>query len=578
MEVLHLSWKIKQQLQNILEQEDGYSVFPAGFRTRFALCYPNQYNVGMSNLGFHIIYEQINSRMDSAAERFFMPEPDLKKQYENSNTPLLSLESQKPLYEFPLIGFAVSFELDYFNILSMLSLGKVELLASKRDENDPIVVAGGPCATFNPEPLSLFVDVFIIGEGEEIINNFLDTYMLARGKNLSRRDVLLKLAELPGIYVPCFYTHTYDDSGKLAAIMPNAEVPTKIRRQWIKDLDKYPAHTIIKSNQTEFSFYLIETARGCGRHCRFCMAGYCFRKPRNRSLEKIKQMVDAVPDRQKIGLMGPAVSDHPQIDELCQYIHDSNHPMSVASFRADSVTQTLVNNLADSGQKTLTLAPEAGSVKLRNIINKGISDENLYTSIDMGIQAGVKNFRLYIMVGLPEEDNTDIETIISMAHNLRKYMNDHKAHGKLTLSINPFVPKPFTPFQWLPMADMKNISAVLKYIKNTLKKEKNMEILIESPKESYLQGILARGDRKISQMIYEAHLEGGGKKLQRVMKKHDLNEDFYLYRQRDIDELMPWDTLDMGVKKEYFIQELEMAKQQKNTITCFDNCKRCGVC
>ncbi|WP_196603275.1 TIGR03960 family B12-binding radical SAM protein [Pectinatus haikarae] len=573
-----MSWKIKNHLQEILAAEEGYSLYPAGIRTRFALCYPNHYNVGMSNLGLHIIYHQINSRTDSAAERFFLPDGNLQKQYEQSNTPLLSLESQNPLYEFAIIGFAVSFELDYFNILSMLSRGKVKLLASERGENDPLVIAGGPCATFNPEPLYLFIDAFIIGEGEETINHFLDVYLSTRRKGESRQKALLCLANIPGVYVPAFYKHDYDESGVLRYIYPDKNVPANILRQWVKNIDDYPAHTVIKSNNTEFNFYLIETARGCGRHCRFCMAGYCFRVPRNRSIESIMQMISNVPAKEKIGLMGAAVSDHPQIDEICRFINERNHPMSVASFRADSVTQLLVDSLAASGQKTLTLAPEAGSVKLRRIINKGIEDAHLYKSIDMGIKAGIQNFRLYIMVGLPEETDEDIEAIIKMAFDLRGYMDKNKARGKLTLSVNPFVPKPFTPFQWMAMADMQKVSAVMKYIRASLKKEKNIEVLTESPKAAYLQGILARGDRKLSQILYEAHMLGGSKAFRRVMKTHKISDSFYLYRERNIDELLPWNILEMGVKNDYFIHELEMAKKQKFTVKCFDGCKRCGVC
>lgn len=573
-----MSWKIKNYLREILDDEEGYSLYPAGIRTRFALCYPNQYSVGMSNLGMHIIYHQINAREDSAAERFFLPDKYLQKQYEHSNTPLLSLESQNPLYEFAVIGFAISFELDYFNILEMLSLGKVKLLAADREENDPLVIAGGPCATFNPEPLHLFIDAFIIGEGEETINNFLDVYLTARKKGLSRQEALFCLASVPGVYVPAFYTHQYDTAGKLLHIEAAENVPHKVARQWVKNIDAYPGHTVIKSKHTEFNFYLIETARGCGRHCRFCMAGYCFRVPRNRSVAAIKAMIENVPAQKKIGLMGAAVSDHPQIDEICRFINEKKHPMSVASFRADSVTQLLVDSLAASGQKTLTLAPEAGSIKLRHIINKGIEDEHLYKSIDMGIKAGIHNFRLYIMVGLPEEDDEDIDAIIKMAIDLRNYMDKNKAHGKLTLSINPFVPKPFTPFQWMPMADMKRISLVLKYIRTSLKKIKYVEVLTESPKESYLQGILARGDRKLAQILYEAHTLGGSKSFRRVMKAHNLDDSFYLYRQRDITELLPWDTLDMGVNNSYFVHELEMAKEQKRTVRCFKGCKRCGVC
>ncbi|WP_196595291.1 TIGR03960 family B12-binding radical SAM protein [Pectinatus frisingensis] len=573
-----MSWKIKSYLQSILRDETGYSIFPTGIRTRFALCYPNQYNVGMSNLGMHIIYNQINSRPDTAAERFFVPDKHLQKQYDQTNTPLLSLESQTALYEFAIIGFAISFELDYFNVLSMLELGKVSLLTSEREDHDPLVIAGGPCSTFNPEPLSLFIDAFIIGEGEETINNLLDAYLDCRSKNISRHDILLKLAHIPGVYVPCFYHHFYSESGLLSAIEPQNNVPCKVSRQWIKNIDAYPAHTVISSNNTEFNFYLIETARGCGRHCRFCMAGYCFRKPRNRSIASIKKMILAVPSQKKIGLMGAAVSDHPQIDTICQFINETHHPMSVASFRADSVTQLLVDSLAASGQKTLTLAPEAGSDKIRRIINKGIEDKHLYSAMDMGIKAGIKNFRLYIMVGLPEETFEDTEAIITMAYKLRTYMDDHNAHGKLTLSINPFVPKPFTPFQWLPMADIKSTSIILKHIKNTLKKDRRIEVLTESSRESCLQGILARGDRRISQILLETYRSGSLKLLPKVMKQHHIDEDFYLYRQRCTDEILPWDTLDMGVKKSYFIHELEMAKQEKPTLKCFENCRRCGVC
>ncbi len=573
-----MSWKIKKHLKDILEQESGYSIFPAGIRTKIALCYPNHYNVGMSNLGMHIIYEQINKRPDSAAERFFLPKQQLMKEYKNSRTPLLSLESQKPLYEFKIVAFAISFELDYFNVLSMLELGKVKLLSNERDDSDPLVIAGGPCSTFNPEPLADFIDSFIVGEGEETINALLDAYHKAKQENLSRAQLLFNLAQIPGIYVPRFYTPSYHADGTIEKITVAEGIPETIKRQWVKDLDAYPAHTVINSEHTEFNFYLIETARGCGRHCRFCMAGYCFRKPRNRSLATIKAQIEKVPPHKKIGLMGAAISDHPDIDAICHFIRDNEHPMSVASFRADSVTQTLVNSLAASGQRTLTLAPEAGSKKIRKIINKGIEEEHLYQSIDMGIKAGVRNYRLYIMVGLPDETAEDIEAIIDMANNLRQYMDEKGAHGKLTLSINPFVPKPFTPFQWLPMADMKETAAFLRHIKESLKANKRIECLIEVPRDSYLQGILSRGDRRLGKILYASFLAGGSKKFRQKMKEMNLKEDFYLYRQRDFDEILPWDKLDMGVKKAYFIHELEMAKMLKNTPRCFDGCKRCGVC
>lgn len=574
-----MTWKLKQNLQKILETEQGYYLFPQGARTLFALLYPNSYFVGMSNLGFHIIYEQINKRTDSACERFFLPDKTDLVEYERTDTPLMSIENQIPLYEFPLIGFAISFEMDYFNVLKMLSMGKVELLAENRTEKDPIVIAGGPCSTFNPEPLSLFIDAFIIGEGEETINRFLDVYHQPENKDLSREQLLLKLAQIPGVYVPRFYEHVYDEENKLVAIKADNRVPAKVVRQWIHNLDDYEAKTVITTQNTEFNLFLIETSRGCGRHCRFCMAGYCFRKPRHRSLEKlIKLLPEAMKMNKKVGLMGPAISDYPQINELCHEICELNMPMSVASFRADSVTEELVEALAQSGQRTLTLAPEAGSIKIRNVINKGIEEEHLFKAIEMGINAGVKNYRLYIMVGLPKETQEDIDAIIDMTIRLKKYMEELGSKGTLTLSINPFIAKPCTPFQWLPMADLKQTEKYFKQIKTPLKKYKNIEVQFESTKETYIQGVLARGDRKVAKALLQAHLDGGSKAFKRSLKQLGLNADMYLYRQRDKDEVLPWDSLDMGFTKDYLWKELDMAMQEKHTIQCFDGCKRCGVC
>ncbi len=573
-----MSWKLEERLRARLRQESGYQTHSPGGRTRFALAYPNLYRVGMSNLGFHIIYDILNRRPDTSCERFFLPEKSELAEYERSRTPLLSLETQTPLADFSVIGFAVSFEMDYFHILSMLKAGRVKLLAAERGEFDPFVIAGGPCATFNPEPLALFFDAFIIGEGEETIQGFMEALHLAGSHGLSRREVLAALAAVPGVYVPSLYEPIYDEAGILRSIR-HTGVPSCVRRQWVRNLDDYPAHTVIVTEDTEFDLYLIETARGCGRHCRFCMAGYCFRRPRNRSLTALRQEIPAAQEAGKrVGLMGAAISDYPGIDALCRDILSAGLTMSVASFRADSVTTVLMESLVKSGMKTLTLAPEAGSARMRAVINKGINEEHLEQAIDMGIVAGILRYRLYFMIGLPGEELADVEAIIAMAKRLKGRLEARGNKGTLTLSVNPFVPKPFTPFQWLPMASKEYLDAAVRRLRQGLKGCRGIEMLVEPLRGALVQGVLARGDRRIGQVLCEANENGGTKAFFRVMKRQGLSAEAYLSRLRSKDEVFPWEMLDMGVSREYLWAELEQARRGEATPACFDGCQRCGVC
>ena len=574
-----MDWELKEGLRKRLRKEQGYSVYPGGVRNRFAIVYPNSYYVGMSNLGLHVIYELLNRRGDTACERFFLPERQELLRYQRTHTPLMSLETQTPLFRFAVIGFAVSFEMDYFHIPEIFSLGHVKLLASERGEQDPLVIAGGPCATFNPEPLHLLFDAFVIGEGEKVLPALLDTYYRSCAERLPREERLRLLADVPGVYVPSLYEHRYTEEGTVSEILPRQGAPEKVSRQWLEHLDEHPAHTVIVTEDTEFNLYLIETARGCGRHCRFCMAGYCFRRPRNRSLPVLLEEVRrAAGYGKRIGLMGAAISDHPDINALCAHILSEGLPMSVASFRADSVTKELVEALAKSGLKTLTMAPEAGSSRMRAVINKGIEEEHLFRAMDLGLAAGIPNFRLYIMIGLPFEEDGDIDAIAELAGKVKDYMEEKGARGSLTLSINPFVPKPFTPFQWLPMADRRVLEQKLNRIRTALKGRKRLEILAESPKEAALQGILARGDRRVSEALLEAHRLGGKKAFRGAMKTLGLKETFYLDRVRTEREIFPWERLDIGVRREYLAEELEKAEALQATVPCFADCGRCGVC
>lgn len=574
-----MNWKLKEKLAARLSRERGHTVYPPGGRTRFALAYPNSYFVGMSNLGLHIIYDILNRRPDTACERFFLPDGRELDEYRRTQTPLLSMETQTPLSDFAVVGFAVSFEMDYFHLLDMLEAGRVPVLASEREERDPLVIAGGPCATFNPEPLSLFVEAFVIGEGEETIGRFMDALQGAKADGADRTETLRRLSHVPGIYVPSLYEYDYKESGALAAIRAAGDAPSRVERQWVKNLDDYPAHTVVVTDETEFNLYLIETARGCGRHCRFCMAGYCFRRPRNRSLGVLKEAVNAAKVYGKrIGLMGAAISDYPEIDALSGHILSEGLAMSVASFRADSVTEEMIHCLAESGMKTITLAPEAGSARMRSVINKGIEEEHLFRAMALGMAAGIRHYRLYIMIGLPCEKPEDVDAIGALVGRLKDYLEAHESRGTLTLSVNPFIPKPFTPFQWAAMADKAYIEAALKRLKKALSGRKGIEMIAEPTKSAYIQGVLARGDRRVSRALYRAHSAGGAKAFRRAMKEEGLKEEFYLYRERGENELFPWDVLDMGVKKEYLYQEWGRAGRMEATVPCFDGCRRCGVC
>ena len=571
--------RLKSSLQERYAKERGAYRYPAGGRTRFALVYPNTYFVGMSNLGLHIIYDLLNRRGDTACERVFLPDRTELPRYERTQTPMMSVETQTPLADFAVIGFAISFEMDYFNVVKMLMLSHVRPRAAERTERDPLVIAGGPCATFNPEPLAEIVDAFVIGEGEAIMPALMDAYHAGQSAGDDRAALRRRLGRVSGVYVPALYTPVYDDAGHLAAFTPEEGAPHSVARQWVHDLDVHPAHTVVVTEDTEFNFYLIETARGCGRHCRFCMAGYCFRRPRNRSLAVIeKQVRAALPYGKKIGLMGAAISDYPEIDALCRSILGEGLSMSVASFRADSVTQELVEALAASGLKTLTLAPEAGSARMRAVINKGIEEHHLFTAIDLGAAAHIPNFKLYIMVGLPFEEDADIDAIIDLAVRLRSYMDERGSHGMLTLSVNPFVPKPFTPFQWMPMAGKKRLDRIMKKITQELRRHKKIVVHFESPKEALVQAILARGDRRLSEPLIHAAAGGGSKDLADGMRAEGLLPDDYLIRVWGVEDLLPWEQLDMGFSKDYLRQEYERAAARKATPPCFDGCVRCGVC
>lgn len=573
-----MAWQIEKVLQAKVDDEQGYYRYPFGSRRTMAICYPNTYEVGMSNLGMQIIYREVNERTDFQCERVFLPDKQLAKLYAKDKTPLLTLENKRPLCDFEIVGLSVNFEMDYFHVPAILDQGRVPVLAADRGERDPLVVMGGPVAFFNPEPLTPFVDVCLVGEGERLIHDFLDAYVKAREDGLDRAALLLTLAQVPGVYVPSLYRHEYDADGRLTQIVPVAGAPVKVERQW-QELTTN-GETVVATPHTEFgAMYLIEIARGCGRHCRFCMAGYCYRKPRVRPLSYVKEAVlRGKKLGKKIGLMGAAISDYPYIDELVTFIREQGLPFSCASLRADSITPTIVKGLAESGQKTITLAPEAGSVHMRNVINKGITEEHILHSIDLATAAGIRHVRMYIMIGLPFETDEDIEAIVTLTRRVQEHMLAIGNKGKITLSINPFIPKPCTPFQWMAMTPQKVVEQRLLRIKKALDKDKQIEILAEPLRQCYIQSVLSRGGRDVGQVLYKAYQYGGIKGWKRAVKDCHFNVDTVLYTERSTEELLPWSILDMGLAPTYLSYELRQAQKGAFTKPCFPGCRRCHIC
>ena len=566
------------RLQELYKDEDSRVTINPHAEQKVAIVYPNTYFVGMSNLGLHIIYEEINLHPSSVCERIFLPEKKELDVYDKTKTPLMSVETQRPMHQFDVVAFDVTFEMDYFHIPLMLRYGRVPVMSEDRTGFDPIVIAGGPCATFNPEPFADFIDAFIIGEGEGIVTAVLERIRKGRENGESREETIAALAQIDGVYVPVLYTPRYDDN-KCFVGYDIADGAPKIIRRHFEPLTS-GGETVIATNFTEFgAMYIIEVARGCGRHCRFCMAGYCFRVPRVRPLDILKEGVDRAEKLgKKVGLMGAAISDYPEVDELVTYIRSKDMRYSCASLRADSLTQAVVDGLAESGQKTITIAPETGSERLRRVINKGISEENLRTAAQLSAKSGIQHMRLYIMIGLPTETDEDIDAIVGLAERTQAHMAEVGCKGRLTLSINPFIPKPFTPFQWMAMDYQKSVEKKLQYIKKSLQKNRRIEVLVESPKEAYIQGVLARGDRRLGKVLAACALDRGSKSFKSEMKKAGLDMDDCNYRERKFDDYLPWSHLDMGLRNGYLEQEWQRAVDEAYTPPCMEGCKRCGVC
>ncbi len=576
-----MSAKLKARLKKLLAQEKGAVIRDWGARWPLALVFPEIYPVAMGNLGFQAMYHLVNAEPHLACERAFLPTPEEWPEYQRTRTPTLTLESQRPLRDFAAVAFSISFEADYPKVLQILAQSGVPLLAATRGPEAPLVLAGGVATFLNPEPLAPFIDAFILGEGEVAAVQALN-FLAAASRLRPREGVLQELAQsFPGIYVPTGYRPRYHPDGTLAAFEAAAGYPERVVVPHLPDLAGSATHSHLLAPKSEWGeMFLVELGRGCTRGCRFCAAGYIYRPPRDRQAGELLPYLDqGLEQGRKIGLVGAAVSDHPEVKDLCRQILAAGGKLGIGSLRADSLDAELAGLLAQGGVKTVALAPEAGSERLRRVINKGLTEEDLAQAAIALAQAGIDQLRLYFMVGLPTETLDDVREIARLAkhlqHRVIKESRGNKRFRQITLSVASFVPKPWTPFQWVPFGDVKDLKQCQKLIRQELSGVKEVRVHTDLPKWAYTQALIARGDRRVGDMLLLAHEHG----WPQALRQSPMNPDFFVSRERSPDELLPWDFLDHGLNKEYLWEEYQLALAAQESPSCQpEACRRCGVC
>jgi radical SAM superfamily enzyme YgiQ (UPF0313 family) len=549
-----MSWKQKKRCLDRLAGEKGWSRKVWGESLTVCLAYPNLYRTAMSNLGFQAVYELINRHPDCLCERVFLPEPG-DEPAPADGSPLISIESQRPLADFDMIAFS---------LLRMLEMAGIPLEAAARRESDPLIIGGGIAVTLNPEPLADFFDLFLLGEGEAVLPGFLDL-ATSRARDLPREAYLTRIQkEIAGAYVPRFYRVTAGEDGRILAREPlDPAFPLRIARPWAPDLDAFATEQRITTADTEFGgMFVTEVSRGCRRGCRFCAAGFVCRPVRFRSAAVMEASFRrGLEKRKTIGLLGTAVSDHPALIPLCRSILDAGGSVAVGSLRLDRFSTEMAALLKETGVETVALAPEAGSQRLRDVIRKGISEEEIFSAVEKLMDCDMVQARLYFMVGLPTETDEDMDAVVRLVKGMERHARQHskgrKGFRRLTLSINQFIPKPGTPFQWHPLEDTAIVKRRIRRITDALRGEKAVRIIHDIPKWNYIQALLSLGDRTVGRLLLAVHRRGGN--WANAFREVNVNPDFYVYRRKETEEILPWDFIDHGTEKTLLISEYRKA-------------------